>query len=1084
MIPLFHILFFGIVTEYWRVPGAPLWSAEAVPAAGSAGAPPAYAVTETFRDGLDRATNTVRCVWNGRFPGGARDPAHPAHSEAVVYPAPGRQTAVSPSGLVTESAAASTATAAMGSTASAGVTSTVIRTRGGGVASIREWDGKWTCETRTAGYGGNGLRAETVVTESSDYPPVTNSVTVSDALGRVLSVSAPAFGGLSGQTGGRLVTSNFYDGASSRLLRRTQTGRPDTLHAYDSYGRPAVSALDVNGNGLIDLSGPDRVTAIQETHEEDASGIWWHVAASITYPETGSPVPFTNALSRVRLTGLGIPPPVTCDMLPVTSLLTAQSETFTSAASAPLRETTFTDAASATVWTVTETPGCALPALRKTVAGRLTMTVSSSCATNLFAYDAMGNRTAVTDGRGNTVSTHYNALGQADYTEDASGNRTSYAYDTMGRVNAVTDALSNTVYTVYDGMDNVIARWDATYPVAYRYDTAGRKTAMVTFRGYPDLMPGWYWALAHYFEVPGPGDLTQWLYDHATGLCTNKVYADGSSETYTFTPDGKPLRTTHPSGRWKENAYAPATGDFAGTIYSDGTPPVTYERDRVGRIFSVTDASGWHLFTRNPDGSVAGEDFLSLDVDDLFTLHEFHDGFGRPSGYLLTRSNTATGISADVTGVDLVYDGANRPSEVAVLDVLVPFSYAYLPGTDLVATQSMPGGVSRATLYEPLRDLPKNFIHRRPNGTVSNTRAITHDALARVTEAVRFRPGTSPALQTDSFAHNGRSELVSAGYTDGAGFGYLYDDIGNREWSEENAVTNFYAANPLNQYAAIDTFSPGYDADGNAALVRTSTGVWHVGYNTENRPVTFTSGNGSTVVEMAYDYMGRCFQRTVSVNGIVASHERYLYRGYLRVAALDMLNDAAVIHTVVWDPTESAATRPLLLQTPSGWYTYSFDQVKNVTELFDSSGSIAGTYDFGPFGETLSASGPAAALNPLRFSSEVWDATLGIVSYIFRDYNPFVGRWLNRDPIGEQGGLNLYGFVGNDPVNRTDYLGMASMPWGMECCGGKLYAPDRQCCLTKQSTDIIGDIFASSPKTSTRIEYEYLVDTCKMESKR
>ncbi|MFA7054813.1 MAG: hypothetical protein WC328_17490, partial [Kiritimatiellia bacterium] len=48
-----------------------------------------------------------------------------------------------------------------------------------------------------------------------------------------------------------------------------------------------------------------------------------------------------------------------------------------------------------------------------------------------------------------------------------------------------------------------------------------------------------------------------------------------------------------------------------------------------------------------------------------------------------------------------------------------------------------------------------------------------------------------------------------------------------------------------------------------------------------------------------------------------------------------------LIHTVVWDPTEPAATRPLLLQTPSGWFTYAFDQAKNVTELFDSAGGIA-----------------------------------------------------------------------------------------------------------------------------------------------
>jgi RHS repeat-associated protein len=144
-----------------------------------------------------------------------------------------------------------------------------------------------------------------------------------------------------------------------------------------------------------------------------------------------------------------------------------------------------------------------------------------------------------------------------------------------------------------------------------------------------------------------------------------------------------------------------------------------------------------------------------------------------------------------------------------------------------------------------------------------------------------------------------------------------------------------------------------------------------------------------------------------------------------------MLNDAAVIHTVVWDPTEPTATRPLLLQTPSGCYTYGFDHAKNVTELFDSSGgTLAAAYDYAPFGAPLLATGPAAALNPFRFSSEVWDGTLGLVQYLYRPLNPFDGRFINRDPIGERGGLNLYAIVGNNPVNRWDYLGMSF--WN--CC--------------------------------------------------
>ena len=210
-----------------------------------------------------------------------------------------------------------------------------------------------------------------------------------------------------------------------------------------------------------------------------------------------------------------------------------------------------------------------------------------------------------------------------------------------------------------------------------------------------------------------------------------------------------------------------------------------------------------------------------------------------------------------------------------------------------------------------------------------------------------------------------------------------------------------------------------------------------------NRPVCCSNATGRVIVK-TYDHMGRMAGRVESQDSIVLSHERYLYRGYLRIAALDMLNNAALIHAAVWDPTEPAATRPLLLQTPSGWFTYSFDQAKNVTELFDSAGGIAAAYDHGPFGEDMASTGSAAGLNPFRFSSEVWDGALGLVYYNWRHYNPLDGRFISRDPIGEQGGLNLYGFVGNDPVNRWDLLGRSS---GKACCDGVEYDPSSHCCI-------------------------------------
>ncbi len=92
---------------------------------------------------------------------------------------------------------------------------------------------------------------------------------------------------------------------------------------------------------------------------------------------------------------------------------------------------------------------------------------------------------------------------------------------------------------------------------------------------------------------------------------------------------------------------------------------------------------------------------------------------------------------------------------------------------------------------------------------------------------------------------------------------------------------------------------------------------------------------------------------------------------------------------------------------------------------------IAYRIDYDPFGRELltQAINPTvdalADLPPFRFSTKYTDTETSLVYYGFRYYSPELGRWLSRDPIGERGGINLYGMVGNDPVNQVDVLGLS-----------------------------------------------------------
>ncbi len=80
-------------------------------------------------------------------------------------------------------------------------------------------------------------------------------------------------------------------------------------------------------------------------------------------------------------------------------------------------------------------------------------------------------------------------------------------------------------------------------------------------------------------------------------------------------------------------------------------------------------------------------------------------------------------------------------------------------------------------------------------------------------------------------------------------------------------------------------------------------------------------------------------------------------------------------------------------------------------------------HEYGPFGEVIRATGSMARVNPFRFSTKRQDDLTDLLYYGFRYYNPSTGRWLNRDPIGEWGAINLHGFVGNNPISRIDLMG-------------------------------------------------------------
>ncbi len=362
------------------------------------------------------------------------------------------------------------------------------------------------------------------------------------------------------------------------------------------------------------------------------------------------------------------------------------------------------------------------------------------------------------------------------------------------------------------------------------------------------------------------------------------------------------------------------------------------------------------------------------------------------------------------------------------------FNYAYLNGTNLLQTLTMPNNMSLTQSFEEKRDLLTQMAHKRGNTLVSQ-RVYTYDALGRPLTRQTSRNGQTVNV---SFVHTYRSELASA-QVNGQTYAYDYDNIGNRRMPIDASDYAFYDANGLNQYSSIrkneeSAFVPTFDAAGNQTLVRTATGTWSVTYNAENRPVIFqkTTDSVTTRITCTYDYMGRRATKKVEeittdaegneTTAIISNH-RFIYRGYLQIGCCDLSRSGhPCLWLITWDPTQPVATRPLAIQKDGTWYTYGWDLTKNICEVFGQNGYIRSTYVCTPCG-SVTASGDVN--QPIQWSSEHYDNELALVYYNYRHYNPTDGRWINRDPIAEQGGRNLYTFVGNATLFNYDNDGCA-----------------------------------------------------------
>jgi len=167
-----------------------------------------------------------------------------------------------------------------------------------------------------------------------------------------------------------------------------------------------------------------------------------------------------------------------------------------------------------------------------------------------------------------------------------------------------------------------------------------------------------------------------------------------------------------------------------------------------------------------------------------------------------------------------------------------------------------------------------------------------------------------------------------------------------------------------------------------------------------------------------------------SGSGWVQTNEmRLIYDGLKIIQERDTNNAVLVTYTRGNDMSGTlqgaGGIGGLLARTDtSGTDYYHADGSGNVTVLMNASQHIVGRYLYGPLGRLLGQWGAKSGANVMRFSSKPYLALTDDYDFGFRRYRPDLQRWLNQDPIGEQGGMNLYAFAGNDLINAIDTDGL------------------------------------------------------------
>jgi RHS repeat-associated protein len=604
-----------------------------------------------------------------------------------------------------------------------------------------------------------------------------------------------------------------------------------------------------------------------------------------------------------------------------------------------------------------------------------------------YTYDASGNIASITDPAGHVTRFTYEPafnrlttltdplMNQTTFTYDPKGNlltvtdpmdkTTTMTYNAAGQPTTVTDPLNHTTTFTYDFLGNLASVIDPLGNVTKReYDIAGRLIAMTDPNGNSTQFT--YDGLNRVTRITDAlSGQTQFAYDGNGNLLT---VTDAKNQTtqYTYDVMDHLEARTDPLNRVERYAY-----DLNGNLirFIDRKSQTTeHSYDPLQR----------RVFTQFADGSqvkslydLAGR--LASIEDTLSGTIEF--------GY-----DTLDRLVSEITKqgkVEYQYDALGRRTAM-VANGGPTVEYDYDANSRL--TQVSQGTQVVGLGYD---DAGRRTALTYPNGT--NT-SYTYDAASHLTRI--FHDGPTSVIEDLTYTYDAAGNRISVGRL-------------GLEAPLPEAVQAAYDA--ANEQIRFNSGTPNlvYDANGNLVSQTDQNGTTTYSWSARNRLVGINGPNVSAT--FAYDPLGRRISKTI--NGV---RTEYQYDGNNVVSEI---GGGAVATSYL----RSLKIDEVFVRQSSSNEYYHTDALGSTLQLTDDAGNITSFYTYETSGETI-VSGMSA--NPFQYSGRENDLT-GLYYYRARYYAPLLQRFISEDPIRYGGqDLNLYSYVGNNPIRFVDPLGL------------------------------------------------------------